>query len=139
MPTLFISHAHVQLRPGDINRRHYPAKIKASPQSVGMATPGMGRSAGDHCGGGSWHWQGAKEPAWGGTAAAAEAASPPHTGEDKHQPGTDELVQRQAAMAVGAAASASGSDQFRSWPEGPVERLAVAAAEATEGTHFRDG
>lgn len=138
MPTWSISHAHLQLRPDDINRRHYLVKMKAGSEYTGVGTPGTEGATGNCCGGGSQYQQGAEELVWGGTAAAAETASPPHTGEKQHQPGTEELVWRRAATAAGAAAIASRSDWLRSELEGLAERRVAASARAAEGTHNRD-
>lgn len=94
MSMQLISHAHLQLRLGDVDGRCCPVRRKASPKSMGRTTPGAGEVVG-HCSAkGSQPWQGPEEPVWGGVAAAAGAASVLHAGREQHQQRVEEPAWR---------------------------------------------
>lgn len=78
----FISHAHLQLGPGEVRRRRCPVEIKAGPERVAGRNLGVRGAAGDCGSEGIQHRQGAKEPVRRQVAVVAVAAEVPHPGAD---------------------------------------------------------
>ncbi|KYO42762.1 hypothetical protein Y1Q_0016158 [Alligator mississippiensis] len=116
-PARFISRTHLQLRPGDVIKRHYLEKIKASPESTGRGMPGAGETVGNRCVGGIRLWQGAKEPMQRKAVVAARAVGDPHAGDN--QWGSEELAEKPVAAATRAAGGAptAGGQRQDAGPE----------------------
>lgn len=103
----FVSRTHLQLRPGDVSKRHCLVKIKDGPKSAGRGTPGAGEMAGDRCAEGIQWQQGAEELVHRKAAAAAGAAGDPHARDDWW--GSEEPAERPAAAVARAIGGTSTS------------------------------